>query len=295
MKNMISHLKALIAASCILSASASIAETSLYEIKNAKGDSLYLGGTIHLLKPTDFPLPDEYQYAFDQSQMLVLEADLQKASSPEFGQKMAQVMMYTGGKNLSTELRPEVWKELQDYSTANQVPIGQLMQFKPFMVSLVMVMQEGQKKGLTQGVDFYFNQQARVMNKKLGELESLDEVMGFMNALNDQDANQMILSTLRDLKKMDEMMATLTTAWKTGDLSIIEKEMLVPMKKEFPQSYQLMVADRNNKWLQKIEAMFATAEKEMILVGSLHLVGDDGLLKQLRQKGYQINPVKVEK
>jgi uncharacterized protein YbaP (TraB family) len=295
MKSLISCFKSLIAASCILSASTVYAETSLYEVTNKKGENLYLGGTIHLLRPSDFPLPAEYQQAFDKSQMLVLETDLQKASSPEFGQKMMQQMMYTGGKNLSSELRPEVWKELQDYSTANQVPIGQLMQFKPFMVSLMMVIQQGQKSGLTQGVDFYFNQQARIQSKKIGELESADEVLNFMNALNDQDPNQTIIATLRDLKKMDEMMIKATAAWRAGELAVIEKEMLAPMKKEFPEIYRLIVTDRNNKWMQKIEAMFATPEKEMVLVGSLHLVGDDGLLKQLRKKGYKLKPVKAAK
>jgi uncharacterized protein len=294
MKNLISSFKSLIAAGCILSATV-YAETSLYEVTNKKGESLYLGGTIHLLRPSDFPLPAEYQQAFDKSQMLVLETDLQKASSPEFGQKMMQQMMYTGGKNLSSELRPEVWKGLQDYSAANQVAIGQLMQFKPFMVSLMMVMQQGQKSGLTQGVDFYFNQQARLQSKNIGELESADEVLNFMNALNDQDPNQTIIATLRDLKKMDEMMVKATAAWRAGELSVIEKEMLVPMKKEFPEIYRLLVTDRNNKWMQKIEAMLATPEKEMILVGSLHLVGDDGLLKQLRKKGYKIKAVKATK
>lgn len=295
MKNLISNFISLIVAGCILSATTVYAETSLYEVTNKKGESLYLGGTIHLLRPSDFPLPAEYQQAFDKSQMLVLETDLQKASSPEFGQKMMQQMMYTGGKNLSSELRPEVWKELQDYSAANQVPIGQLMQFKPFMVSLMMVMQQGQKSGLTQGVDFYFNQQARLQSKNIGELESADEVLNFMNALNDQDPNQTIIATLRDLKKMNDMMIKVTVAWRAGDLSLIEKEMLAPMKKEFPEIYRLLVADRNNKWMQKIEGMLATREKEMILVGSLHLVGDEGLLNQLREKGYQIKPVVAAK
>ncbi len=295
MKNLISNFISLIVAGCILSATTVYAETSLYEVTNKKGESLYLGGTIHLLRPSDFPLPAEYQQAFDKSQMLVLETDLQKASSPEFGQKMMQQMMYSGGKNLSSELRPEVWKELQDYSAANQVPIGQLMQFKPFMVSLMMVMQQGQKSGLTQGVDFYFNQQARLQSKNIGELESADEVLNFMNALNDQDPNQTIIATLRDLKKMNDMMIKVTAAWRAGDLSLIEKEMLAPMKKEFPEFYRLLVAYRNNKWMQKIEGMLATQEKEMILVGSLHLVGDEGLLNQLREKGYQIKPVVAAK
>jgi len=295
MKNIVSRCKSLLVISGILVASASVADTTLYEVTNTKGNSLYLGGTIHLLRPSDFPLPNEFQSAFDQSQTLVLETDLQKASSPESGQKVLQQMSYSGGKNLSTELRPEVWKELQDYSAANQVPIGQLMQFKPFMASIVMVMQQGQKLGLTQGVDFYFNQQARALNKSLGELESFDETLVFMNELNELDPNQAIISTLRDLKKMNEMMISVTAAWKVGDLSLLEKEMLIPMKKEFPKIYQIVVANRNNNWVPQIDAMLATPEKEMILVGSLHLVGEDGLLNQLRKKGYKINPVKAAK
>lgn len=295
MKNLISHAKSLITATCILSASASFADTTLFEVTNKQGQSIYLGGTIHLLRPTDFPLPVEYQQAFDQSQMLVLETDLQKAASQENGQRTLQAMSYTGGKNLSTELSPEVWKELQDYSAANQVPIGQIMQFKPFMVSVVLIMQHSQKLGLTQGVDFYFNQQARTQNKPLDELESFDDVLAFMNKLNDQDPNLTIQSTLRDLKKMDELMVSLTQSWREGELSAIEKEMLLPMKKEFPEIYKLMVVDRNQKWMEKIQAMFATPEKEMILVGSLHLVGNDGLLKQLKDKGYKIKAVEVAK
>jgi uncharacterized protein len=295
MKNLISYAKSLIAASCILSASASFADTSLFEVTDKKGATIYLGGTIHLLRPTDFPLPVEYQQAFDQSQMLVLETDLQKAASPENAQRTLQLMSYSGGKNLSTELSPEVWKELQDYSAANQIPIGQIMQFKPFMVSIVLLMQHGQKLGLTQGVDFYFNQQARTQNKTLGELESFDDVLVFMNKLNEMEPNQTIQSTLRDLKKMDGLMTSLTQSWREGELSAIEKEMLLPMKQEFPEIYKLMVLDRNQKWMEKIQAMFATAEKEMILVGSLHLVGEDGLLKQLESKGYKIKAVKAAK
>ena len=85
------------------------AETSLFEI--TKGDQkLYLGGTIHLLRNSDFPLPDEFEQAYEHSQKLVLETDMQIASSPEFGQKMAQAMMYTDGKNLTKDLSPEVWR-----------------------------------------------------------------------------------------------------------------------------------------------------------------------------------------
>lgn len=295
MKNLISYAKNLIAAGCILSASSSFADTSLFEVTNKKGETVYLGGTIHLMRPIDFPLPDEYQQTFDKTDVLVLEADLQKASSPEFGLQMMQLMMYKDGKNLSSDLRPEVWKELQDYAATNQIPIGQYMQFKPFMACLLMMIQEGQKKGLTPGVDAYFLQQAKMLQKKTGELESLDEVLAFMETMNHQDPNQMVISTIRDLKKMDELMVTLTKSWREGELSLIEKEMLNPMKKEFPETYKVMVLDRNNKWMEKIQAMFATPEKEMILVGSLHLVGDDGLLKQLKAKGYKITPVKAAK
>lgn len=270
------------------------AETSLFEI--TKGDQkLYLGGTIHLLRDSDFPLPDEFEQAYERSQKLVLETDMQTASSPEFGQKMAQAMMYTDGNNLSKALSPDVWKELQAFADERQFPIGQMIIFKPIFVSLMMTVTEAQKMGMGQGVDAYFDRKARLSNKPVGELESGDDLIASMKKIADTDADMVMRSTLRDLKKMDAMMNAMVSHWRKGDMKALDKDLGESMRKEAPDVYRALVIERNQYWLPRITQMLATEDIELVLVGSLHLTGKEGLLAQLKKQGYKVKPYKLKK
>lgn len=270
------------------------AETSLFEV--TKGDQkLYLGGTIHLLRNGDFPLPDEFEQAYEKSQKLVLETDLQKASAPEFGQKLAQSMMYTDGNNLSKALSPDVWKDLQAYADQRKFPLGQVSMFKPMFVGIVLTVTEAQRLGMGQGVDAYFDRKARLSNKPLGELESGDDLVVSMKKVADIDADLAIRSTLRDLNKMESMMGIMVKHWREGNMKALDKELAGSMREEAPAVYDALVVDRNQQWLPKIKEMLTTDEVELVLVGSLHLTGKDGLLAELKDQGYKVKPYKLKK
>lgn len=267
------------------------AETSLYEI--TKGDQkIYLGGTIHVLRNSDYPLPPEFEQAYENAKILVLETDMKKASSPEFGQQMAQAFMYSDGKKLSQDLKPALWKELQAFADERQFPLGQMNMFKAMFVSLSLSIAEMQRRGfgVGQGVDSYFYQKAIISGKATQELETTGEVLTHLTELADADANVIIKATLRDLHKMDGMLEKSVGYWRAGELEKLDKEMAADMRKETPEIYQQLLVVRNQAWLPKIEQMFATPEVELVLVGSLHLSSKDGLLAQLKKRGYQVKP-----
>lgn len=270
------------------------AETSLYEI--TKGDQkIYLGGTIHLLRTSDYPLPVEFEQAYEKAKILVLETDMNKASSPEFGQQMAQAFMYSDGKTLSQDLQPKLWQELQAFADQRKFPLGQMSMFKAMFVSLAISMAEMQSKGfgVGQGVDSYFYQKAVLSGKATQELETTDEVLAQLASLADLDANLVIKTTLRDMHKMDGMLERAVAFWRAGELEELDKEMVAVMRKETPEIYQQLLIVRNQAWLPKIEKMFSTPEVELVLVGSLHLSSSDGLLAQLKKRGYKIKPYQI--
>lgn len=62
------------------------------------------------------------------------------------------------------------------------------------------------------------------------------------------------------------------------------------MKSFEPANYKTLV-EREGKWLPQIEALTASSEPHMIVVGALHLVGEDGLVNTLRQRGYKMDTV----
>ncbi len=84
------------------------------------------------------------------------------------------------------------------------------------------------------------------------------------------------------------MLQAMKAAWREGDNDRLEEVALKPMEKDFPVMTDRFVEDRNDAWLPKIEAMLRTEEVELVLVGALHLVGEEGLLEQLKGKGYTV-------
>lgn len=289
-------IRRLLAITLLLTVFPAFAGTSLYEISKG-GQKIYLGGTIHVLRNSDYPLPAEFEQAYEKAQILVLETDLEKSNSPEFGQQLAQAFMYPNGKNLVQDLRPKLWQALQAYADKNQFPLDQMGRFKAVFVSLTMAITEMQKRGygLGQGVDTYFFQKAVRAQKPVQELESTAEILAQMKTLTSLDANQVIESALHDVKKMDQALGAALAYWRAGELEKLDRELAADMRRETPEVYQRLLVDRNQAWLPKIEKLFATPDIELVLVGALHLPANEGLLAQLRARGYQVKPYQLTK
>jgi uncharacterized protein YbaP (TraB family) len=76
--------------------------------------------------------------------------------------------------------------------------------------------------------------------------------------------------------------------WRTGDVEPIE-ELLLEGFKEFPDVFKKIVSDRNLAWMSQIEALLGGQRDAMVVVGSMHLVGEASVVELLRQKGYAVN------
>lgn len=268
------------------------AASTVYEISKGK-NKIYLAGTIHMLRDADLPPPAEFNAAYQASQKIYFETDLQKAKAPEFGQRFAQAMMLPNNTTLKDILDANTWAALQAYSTKSQYPLSQTMMFNPAMVSILIMMAESKKIGVGEGVDAYYDKAARTDNKFIGELETGDDVIGYMKTFAQEDPNKIITSTLSDMDNIAKDLDEMINAWKVGNLDLLEKEMGEKMRKETPSAYQSLVVERNKKWLPQIEQMFKTPEYELVLVGSLHLSGKDGLLAQLKKAGYKVKPYQI--
>lgn len=270
------------------------ASSTVYEISKGK-NKVYLAGTIHILRDKDLPLPVEFNAVYQESQKIFFETDLKKAQSPEFGQRFAQAMMLPNNTTLKDVLDADTWAALQSYFTKSQYPLSQTMMFNPAMVSILITLGESKKIGAGEGVDAFYDKAARTDNKTIGELESGDDVINYMKAFAQEDPNKIITSTLSDMENIAHDLDEMINAWKAGDLDLLDKELGEKMRKETPNAYQTLVTERNKKWLPQIEQMLKTPETEMVLVGSLHLTGDKGLLAMLKKDGYKVKSYQLEK
>ncbi|NRA24096.1 MAG: TraB/GumN family protein [Oleispira sp.] len=266
----------------------SLAETSIWQVSNGK-NSVYLGGTFHLLKPSDYPLPVEFEQVYNKVNWLVFETDIAQLSSPEFQQKFIKEMRLPSGQILVDQLSPQAYSALIHYAAQNDIDTGRLQHFKPQMVGLIISMEELKKLGLTaQGVDDFMGKKAEKDGKMVTKLESIDEQIHYISTISQGNESDLILQTLNDIKDLPEDLDMMTQAWRSGNSKNLFETGIKPMMKDYPQVYQSLLVERNDNWLPKIENLIKHPEEKFILVGALHLIGKDGLLQKLKEKGYQV-------
>jgi uncharacterized protein YbaP (TraB family) len=253
-------------------------------------NTVYLGGTVHLLRPSDYPLPEEYEQAYQDSSELYFETDISSMSDLSVQAQMLQQLTYSDGRTLKTVLREDAYKALEDYTVTIGMPLMMLEQFKPGMIISTLQVLEFQRIGFTpQGVDAFFNTRALGDAKDIGALETIEEQIGFLAAMGEGNESEFILLSLKDLENTNALMEEMITAWRNGDERALQKLFVDDMQQRAPELFDSLLRQRNLRWIPQIEAMFEDPDTEFVLVGAAHLIGGEGLVQLLQSKGYEVS------
>ena len=267
-------------------------ESSVWKVES-NNRQLFIGGTVHVLSAADYPLPDEFDQAYLQSQTVVLETDMERLTSPDFQQQLLSQMIYTDGTNLRNLLQDDTYARLEAFCAQRGIPASSLMMFKPGMVSMTITLLELQRLGLMgAGVDAHFNTRAMQDGKQVEKLETVEQQLSFLVAMGQGREDELISYTLRDVARLQTLFELIKEAWRAGDLDSLNKVTLMPLREEFPELYRILMVDRNKAWVPIIEEMLESEPVELVLVGALHLVGEAGLLEQFKDRGYRVTKLK---
>lgn len=258
--------------------------------KVSQGDRhFYLGGTIHILGKSDYPLPKAFDAAYAKSDTLVFETDIQKSQDPEFTERFMKKMVYSDNRTLKNLLTPDTFRALTIYAADRDVPVDALNRFKPGLVLVSLTLLEVERLGVGGiGVDEFFFSKAVKDDKMIHHLESLDEQISFFETMGQGNEDELIAYIIKDLATLPGLLPVIKSTWKTGDLPGLYKAILAPLKNDFPELYHSLFMERNQRWMPKIQAMAATPEVEFILVGAAHLAGEQGLFALLKTRGFTI-------
>jgi len=265
------------------------AESMIWKVEKGS-EVVYIGGTIHLLRESDYPLPEEFLNAFANADILVLEADMGQLKSLEVQQKIMAGGTYPPGEGLDQVLSKEAYDALAEYCQQNGLPPVAMNQFRPSLVSLTILGLEMQKLGLSVefGIDINFYQRAVSEGKDLIYIETIDEQIAYILAMGEGQESEFMLKGLSDLHKMPEQFEDMIRYWKTGDDDKMEDLILAEFREEYPELYESLIKGRNELWLPQIEALFLTEEDELVLVGAGHLIGEEGIITMLKERGYSV-------
>jgi uncharacterized protein len=271
-----------------------LADSSVWRVSD--GDShIYLAGTIHLLRASDYPLPSVFEQAYQDADALYFETDIAGLTGLDTQVRMLQRLTYQDGRTLRSVLNDEAYAALENYAEDAGLPLVMLQTYKPGLLTSTLSLLEFQKLGFSpQGVDAYFHSRALADNKPRGELESIDSQIDTLASMGEGNESDFILYSLQDLDQLERQITDMVAAWRAGDMEALDSLLIQPMLVQSPALYQDLLVDRNQAWMPLIEAMFEQQGTEYVLVGAAHLVGDHGLLAMLTERGYRVSQLQAE-
>ena len=259
----------------------------LWKIQS-KTNSVYVLGSIHYLKKEMYPLNETIEKAFEKSDILVVEVNIDDTGKVDT-QKLVESALYwddeTLEKHVSTQTYGLVKKELERLA----VPLELIGKQKPWFLSLTLASLEIVKLGFdpNYGIDRYFLSKAEG-KKKILEMESFDYQINLFCQLTEKEQELLLLYTLKDIKVLEQVLDRLIQAWTSGDdkglESIVTKS--VTEDKRLAPIYDKFIYERNRNMASKIEDYLKTKETYLVIVGAGHLVGNQGIIEILRGKGF---------
>jgi uncharacterized protein YbaP (TraB family) len=268
--------------------SAEAGKSFLWKVQ-AGSKVLYLAGSVHALGADAYPLSAAYERAFAAAGTLVEEINLADAEQLAAAPMLLAKGLYTDGRTFEGAVGKDTASLVAGRLKGTGIPIEMIRTMKPWMVMLMITAFEAQKAGLDTalGLDKYFFDKARAAGKPVLALETAESQIDRFDKMPESLQEQMLRSTLSELEVERNSVAAMITAWRTGDAAALEK-MALSSFDGYRGAYASLIVERNNNWVPQIEACMARPQPCFVVVGAAHLVGPDGLLVLLKQKGYAL-------
>ena len=257
------------------------------------GGRLYLCGTIHILRETDYPLAPAYEAAYADAQKLVFELPPGSGKGGDMNAQMQKLAALPKGTSIEDIIGKEMAASVFTWAGKHRIPTASVSGYRPWYVALMIAAVEYGELGAQpdKGVDSYFENRA-AHDKKRGEgLETVDFQIGLFSKLTAVQQKELLQQTLEEVKTVPEEFSKLIKAWKEGDLAALH-EMLFREAGQYPDLMDIFLLDRNKAWIERLDAFLKKGERVMLLVGTGHLTGDQGLIELLKAKGYKVERYK---
>lgn len=266
----------------------------LWKVEN-NGNTVYLLGSIHVANDKMYPLRPEIEAAFEASQYLGVEVDLTKVDQTEMQKFLTEKGSYTDGTKLKDHVSADTYNKVVALLKANGLAGNAFDSYKPWVVTQGISSLQMQTTDYTPdtGIDLYLTQKAGKLNKPIIELENMQLQLNMFNQFSDGLQEKLLLDTLDSLKQTDKAAATasldgLSQMWMQGDEQTLVA-MTQAVAKE-PEYYKGLVSDRNANMVEHVKEYLNSDKKAtyLVVVGALHMLGDDGIVTQLQKDGFNV-------
>jgi uncharacterized protein YbaP (TraB family) len=254
-----------------------------------QNNSVFLLGSVHLLRAQDYPLASAIDAAYAEAEVLVMELDMDDLDPFKTQALVNDLGVLKGDETLRDVMGEDLYQQALVAAEAIDIPLDMLAKTEPWYAAMTVELLALSRIGFdpSLGVEMYMLGKATADNKRIDGLETMEQQLGFLDGMSLQAQREMLLSTLEESAEIEALMDEVLDAWHHGDIDMLASSMLEEMSKNEELNKALLV-DRNANWVGSIRQLLDDSDDYLVVVGSLHLIGPLGLPRQLQGLGYNV-------
>lgn len=270
-------------------ASPAHAEPAMWVVKDVDS-TIYLLGTIHMIRPGMNWRSDKIDAALDASDEYWMEAT--ENGDMAMLQGLIVKHGYDRTRPLSTKLNGDDWARVQSAAKAVGLPISTVERMRPWLAALALGLRPATKEDgydFAQGVDRSLEASARTVRKTVKTFETMEQQMQIFSSLPEESEVALLVQSLDEIALGRSDLDRMTDAWMAGDLAALEAKT-VELKTSAPELYDLAFVRRNLDWCDQIAGIMKGAGTSFVAVGAGHMVGGQGVPAILAERGFTVMP-----
>ena len=253
-------------------------------------NTVYLLGSIHVLRAQDGGLPQEAQEAYQDAEQLVMELDMDDllANPMAMAATTQRLALLPEGQSLRGVLGSD-YAAVQAHAQTLGLDLGLLDRFQPWFVATAMLQAELAKRGFSPelGVEETLAKRAIADHKPIRGLETVEQQLGLLAGLPMSEQKRFLLMTIDEMDDFDQDLAQMLAAWRAGDTDELAKVLSEGFDR-FPELYRPLTEDRNRAWAGEIARLLDDNDDYLVVVGALHLVGRNSVVDLLEKRGFKV-------
>lgn len=265
---------------------------ALYVVRDADS-TMYLFGTLHIRRPGAPWGGPVAQAGLAEAQEVWTELIISPETDAQTQGLAMRYGMAEAGRPLSSYFSAE--ENARIAAAAQQLGLQPQMiePMRPWLAGISLSVLSMMRAGYdpAQGADRLVDAYADANGKTARAFETAEQQLQMLAGMSDELQRQMMLDTLDEIEGGGELMATMDTAWQTGDQATLERIVVTDLRREWPEFYQALLVNRNNAWVETLHTEMQGAGVDFVAVGAGHMLGEDGVVAQLRARGYTVERV----
>jgi uncharacterized protein YbaP (TraB family) len=256
----------------------------LWEV-HGRHNTVFLLGSIHVLRPADYPLDAAVLDAYSKAGGLLMEINLAEIDTTEVQSEMLRSATLPGGNTLPQVLGAR-YARAETLAHDVGVELATFDRFAPWFAAEAISQMQLTQLGFQpqSGVEMYLQGRAKADGKKIAGLETVHDQIALFEAMSLDAQADYLMSSLEQAHELPQQVDDMVRAWKRGDTHWFAAEMSEEFGKD-PALYQSLLVARNRHWIPRIEALLDDDKNYLVIVGTGHLVGRDNVIELLKKDG----------